>query len=383
MKMKYAVIGTGNIGRWVIRDVLESDDSAIVLALDIQPDSLSLAGELDTGGRVTPVCVDATDVASLAGSIEGAAVLVNTTDGSRCLEIMEAAIAAGVSYMDVHGTLLVEERFALSERARDAGITMLVGMGCSPGITNMLGAYGARHAPGEVSVEVEYMTFRSLNPSQGLLETALRQFKSNVRCPVYENGELTWHPPFSGRYKTRFPKVGEEVELVFTPHSEPITIPRFVNGLKRVSVRGTYHPSLMALLRQLYEFGLLEHDLCVDAEGKKIPFHPMLIQALMGDGTEKPGGIDPLYFLRVRVTGDDGARPWTQTYTVGHPRGWDPLPQARMTALPTSYTAQLIASKELDFPGVCGPEVFTDSQVEECLTYIEAGGLWIETASES
>jgi len=379
--MKYAVIGAGNIGRWVIRDVLASNKDAAFLALDVHPESLELADNLDKAGRVTPVHVDARNVASVARSIEGSAVLVNTTDGSRCLEIMEAAISARVPYMDVHGTLLVEERFALSERAGDAGITMLAGMGISPGITNMLGAYGARHAAGKITVEVEYVTFRSLNPSQGLLETALRQFKSNVRCPVYENGGLEWYPPFSGRLVTRFPSVEGGVELVYTPHSEPITIPRFVPGLKKVTVRGTYHPDVMALLRQLYEFGLLDHDLCVDAEGKKIPFHPLLIQALMGDGAERPSGIDPLYQLRVRVTGDDGACSQTVATTVGHPPGWDPLPQARMTALPTSYTAQLLASGELEFHGVCGPEVFTDSQVEDCLKYIESRGLWIETAT--
>jgi len=145
------------------------------------------------------------------------------------------------------------------------------------------------------------------------------------------------------------------VELLLTPHLEPITIPRFVQGLKKVTVRGTYHPDVMALLRQLYEFGLLDQDLHVEAEGKRVSFGRLLIQALMGDGTERPKGINPLYLLRFRVTGDDRTSRRMMMCTVGHPLNWDPLPQGRMTSLSTSYTAQLVAAGELDYRGGCGP----------------------------
>lgn len=123
------------------------------------------------------------------------------------------------------------------------------------------------------------MTFLTLDPSQGVVGTALRQFRNHVRCPVYENGRLEGQRPFSGRPVTKFSGIERGVELVLTPHLEPITIPRFVQGLKKVTVRDTYHPDVMALLRQLYEFGLLDQNLHVEAEGKRVSFGRLLIQA--------------------------------------------------------------------------------------------------------
>jgi saccharopine dehydrogenase-like NADP-dependent oxidoreductase len=374
--MHYLVIGAGNIGRCLISDLLESDPEARISAIDNNQESLAATVQLGKGGRVSCFTLDVSDSGALANYAKDAAIIVNTTDGSRSIEILRAAIQARVPYLDVHGTLLVDERLALSAAAEAAGVTALIGMGCSPGITNMLAGYGARNAVGAITVEVEYVTHRPMNPSLGLLDTALRQFRNHVRSTVYENGTYHSKLPFEGELRTRFPGLEEEVDLVYTPHSEPVTLPRFVPGLKKVTVRGAYQPQMMALLKALYSFGLMQQDLKVDVGGVSSDFQPILRDALMGDGSLKPAGVTPLYLLRVRVTGEETGRRVIDEMTVGHPRGWDPLPQGRMTALPASFTAQIIARREFQRPGVCAPETFTDSQVEACLAYLEARGLW-------
>ena len=374
--MHYLVIGAGNIGRCLIGDVLGSDPGVRITAIDNNQQSLAATSQLAMGGRVSCLAVDVSDSSALAKHIKDAAIVVNTTDGSRSIEILCAAIQAHVPYLDVHGTLLVDERLALSAAAETAGITVLIGMGCSPGITNMLAGYGARNAAGAITVEVEYVTHRPMNPTLGLLDTALRQFRNHVRSTVYEDGTYHSKLPFEGELRTRFPGLEEEVDLVYTPHSEPVTLPRFVPGLKKVTVRGAYQPQMMTLLRALYSFGLMRQDLKVNVGGVSHDFQPILRDALMGDGSPKPAGVTPLYLLRVRVTGEEKGRRVINEMTVGHPHGWDPLPQGRMTALPASFTAQLIARREFQRPGVCGPETFTDSQVEACLAYLEARGLW-------
>jgi len=184
------------------------------------------------------------------------------------------------------------------------------------------------------------------------------------------------HPPFSGPILTRFPGVEGEVELVLTPHSEPQTLPRYVPGLRRVSVRGAYQKEIMDLVKTLSRFGLLKADARVTAGGAEHDFQPMLRAALMGDGSLKPGPVDTVYCLRVRVTGSLPGRRSVVETTVGHPKGWDPLPQARMTAVPTAFTARLVASGKLRRPGVCGPEVFGDDDVGACLSYLRERGLW-------
>ncbi len=374
--MHYVVVGAGNIGRCLIKDLLGADARAQVTAIDNNTASLTETARIAGASRVAYLTLDVADPEALARHAQGAAVLVNTTDGSKSLEILDAAMKARVPYLDVHGTLLVNERLAKSAAVEAAGITALIGMGCSPGITNMLAGYGARNAAGEIVVEVEYVTHRPMNPSLGLLDTALRQFRNHIRATVFEDGTYHSKLPFEGAIRTRFPGLEEEVELVYTPHSEPVTVPRFVPGLKKVSVRGAYQPKIMNLLKALYGFGLMDQDLTVEVNGARTKFQPLLRDALMGDGSLKPEGVQPLYLLRVRVIGEEKGRRVVNEMTVGHPQGWDPLPQGRMTALPASFTAQLIARNEFRQKGVCGPESFTDAQVEACLSYLEARGLW-------
>ena len=375
--MDVCVIGAGNVGRGIIRDMLESDKNFKLNAFDIHEPSLVEAQKLDPE-RVSIGTLDAGDSNAVSDRVRGSSLVVNTTDGTQCLTILDGAIAAGVNYIDVHGTLLVKERLARHDAASAAGITAMIGMGCSPGATNMLGAYGARNVSGKVCIDVEYVTHRALNPSPGLLETGLRQFYTHIRAPLYEDGVLKEMMPFDGHKVVNFPTIDEDVELVYTPHSEPQTIPLFVKGLSRVSVRGTYHPEMMRLLRALYDFGLLDNDRKVTVDGAEHDFRPLLKQALMGDGKPRPAGLKPKYILRVVVTGEEAGLTRRKEIVIGNPDGWDPLPQGRMTSLPTSFAAQLIARGEFVSPGVCGPELLEDGQVEACLDHLRDRGLWVD-----
>lgn len=370
--MKIIVIGAGNIGRALIKDVLDIEKSARIVAVDADQRALDAAAAADD--RVQTRLALADDVDTLATLMRGHDVAVNCTYGAKCMEILDAAIAAKVPYIDVHGTLLMEERFSRDGAARAAGVTALIGTGVSPGLTNMMAAWGARRFDGDVAIECEYATFRPINPTEGLLETALRQFRNGVRAPIFDDFKPSSLPPFSGAQKTRFKGVDDEVELVYTPHSEPQSIPRFVKNARRVTVRGAYQASIMTLLKSLYEFGLMDPARQVTVDGRKIDFAPLLREALMGDGSLKPAGVRTNYVMRVRVTGRSGK----VEVTLGHPPGWDPLPQGRMTSLQPAFAARLIAKGEFVHPGVVGTELFSDAQVEACLAHLQARGLWVE-----
>ncbi len=372
--MQIVLIGAGNIGRALTRDILDSEKEARILAVDFDDKALAATAALDPSGRVTTRKAAAESTGEIEQLMRGKDVVVNCTYGARCMEILDAAIATKTPYIDVHGTLLMEERFSRSDAAKAAGVTALIGMGVSPGLTNMLGAWGARKFKGEVTIECEYATFRPINPSEGLLETALRQFRNGVQAPIFENGKVSYLPPFSGAQKTRFRGVDEEVELVYTPHSEPQTIPRFVKNAKRVTVRGAYQSSIMNLLKSLHAFGLMDPARRVTVDGKQVDFQPLLREALNGDGSPKPAGVVTNYVMRVRVTGEEGV----VEISLGHPKGWDPLPQGRMTALPTAYAVRLVAKKEFVNHGVVGAELFSDAQVDGCLAHLHARGLWVD-----
>src|SRR5699024_289309 len=124
-------------------DIWKEEPDAEILAIDPSFKALETLRDEAMGYPLECESIDASDKENIAKTISECAVVANCTDGASSLEILDAAIVAGVDYVDVHGTLLVEERFARAAQAEKAGITALIGMGCSPGITNMLGAHGA------------------------------------------------------------------------------------------------------------------------------------------------------------------------------------------------------------------------------------------------
>lgn len=369
--MKYVLVGAGNIGQEIIKDILTTDREARLLAIDFNPQALERAQALSPEGRVQTRLSGAESAEALAPLLEGAAVVINCTYGERIVDILKACILARVCYVDINGTMLLEERLALNDAARDAGITALICMGVSPGLTNMLAAYGARQFDGDVAIDCEYATHRPLNITEGLLETALRQFRNGVKTTVVEERKVKTFEPFHGRKRVAFPHLEQGVDVIYTPHTEPLTVSRFVENAASVTVRGTYEHRIMQLLESLSRFGLLDPALTVEIDGKPVSFQPVLRQALMGDGRPRPGDITGLYVMRVRVAQQDRS----MEITVGHPPGWEAIPQGRMTALPTSFSAQLVARRELAQPGVCVPENFTDAMVEDCLRYLEARGM--------
>src|SRR5699024_9239061 len=115
-----------------------------------------------------------------------------------------------------------------------------------------------------VRVEVEYVSHRNIAASRGLLDTALMQFMPHSVAPVYLDGELLWEPPFQGQVTASFRNVDHPVDLIYTPHSEPATIPKYVENITDCIVRGAYSPETRLLVEALHLFGLNTKELHVE-----------------------------------------------------------------------------------------------------------------------
>src|SRR5437773_8475247 len=94
--------------------------------------------------RVSAVPVDARDSAALIRELKRWDCVINSTWYDLNVPIMEAAIEAGIHYCDLgglyHQTL---RQLKLDSRAKDAGVTCILGIGSTPGTMNVMGAYGA------------------------------------------------------------------------------------------------------------------------------------------------------------------------------------------------------------------------------------------------
>ena len=105
------------------------------------------------GAKTTARVADAR--AGLGGQIAGVDVLINTAAYRINLDAMEACLAAGCHYIDLGGLYHVTRRqLELSERFAAAGRLALLGMGSSPGKTNLMAARAVAELGAVETIEI-------------------------------------------------------------------------------------------------------------------------------------------------------------------------------------------------------------------------------------
>jgi len=255
-----ALGGCGGMGRYAVRTVLDLDccEQLVIADLDIAR-ARDFAAEC--GPRVSAVEVDVTDADRMHGLLADADAVMTTVGPYYRfgLTILEAAIEAGCHYIDIADDWEpMLDMLALDERARDAGVTAIVGVGASPGLTNLMAA----KAVATLDHVDELMTGWGVGdkgldttesePGEGgtfgaALDHFMQQISGEIR--VWRGGALTAARPLEP-IEIVYPGAGLCVTHTIG-HPEPLTLPRF-----RPEVDASYNlidmpPSVIGFLRRL------------------------------------------------------------------------------------------------------------------------------------
>ncbi|MEN9504875.1 MAG: hypothetical protein RI958_801 [Actinomycetota bacterium] len=136
--------GGGGMAQPALRLLAGPGDLDLVVA-DVRRDAAERAAE---SVGATAVGLDVRDASALRDAIESADLVVNMAGPffRFALPVLEAAIGVGTHYIDICDDWEpIEAMFALHDRAVAAGVTALIGMGASPGLSNLLAAIAVRH----------------------------------------------------------------------------------------------------------------------------------------------------------------------------------------------------------------------------------------------
>jgi len=118
------------------------------------------------------------------------------------------------------------EILALHDEAVKAGITVVVGLGASPGVTNVLARYGADRLDRVEAVHTAWIMRGSDAGGPALAEHLL--YSLPHRAFVFAEGRLCEVRPFTdGRETLDFPELGP-VEVMHIGHPEPFTLSRYI-----------------------------------------------------------------------------------------------------------------------------------------------------------
>ncbi len=354
--MRIAVLGAaGAMAGVVVRDLLEFVPGVEITAADLRPVA-------HPDSRVRPATLDARDEAATARLLEGHDAVLNCVTYYFNVPVMRAALRARVPYSDLgglyHGT---RKQFALHEEFVSAGVPALLGMGSTPGITNVMAGELARGLDSVEEVHVRVGCFdRSASgplPIPYALDTVLDEF--SLEPMVLRAGRAEAVAPMSGRETIEFPPPVGRSEALYTLHSEVAMFPRSFPGLREASFKVAFEPEFTKKVAFLVELGFASREKVGGVSPRQLLLEVAARQAVpAGD----PQDCD---VLRVDLTGSQSGKVRhrrAEMVVLPHP-DWRIPAGSLDTGVPLSIAGQLLASRTIATPGVLCPEAAVPTEL--------------------
>ena len=355
--------GAGAMARATIRDLLAAKAVEAVGVADFRLDNAKAFVAGLRSDRAEALGIDVRDRDRLLRLLKEWDVVVNETWYELNLDAMQAAIAAGVHYVDLGGLYhMTLKQLALHRAAVDAEVTCLVGMGSTPGTMNLMAAYGATRLDAIERVRLcsASAPVSDVSSNGFVAPYSIRTILDEITldAPVYRNGRIELIPPMTEKETFELPDPVGRVEGYHTIHSELATLPEQLGkGLKEMEFTVAFPDELGAILATLARLGLVSREPLRLGDRDIIPFH---VVAAAIDSLPKPKvpALD-VDVQRCEITGLRDGEPVVLVYDcIARPnRKWMIDGGTVGTGTPASITAQWIARGKIATRGVVPPEV--------------------------
>ena len=256
--------------------------------------------------KITTAQIDAMDVPRLTALIKEYKpdLVMNIALPYQDLAIMDACLAAGVSYLDTANYEPPEEahfeyswQWAYREKFEKAGLTAILGCGFDPGVTQVFSAYAQKHYFDTIETldildcnggDHGYPFATNFNPEINIREVAAKgSYWVNEKCKM-ENGECSvdehgvaveykkaydkgyWveTAPMAIKREYDFDQVGRK-DMYLLHHEELESLGCNLKGIRRIRFFMTFGQSYLTHLKCLENCGLTRID-PIDFKGQKI-----------------------------------------------------------------------------------------------------------------
>jgi len=268
--------GCGAVGSVAVKTLAAQDMFSSVVIGDMNMDRASdiIAG-LDSD-KVSAVRLNADDPESIRSAIAGSDVVLNCVGPfyKTVKTILGVVIEQGINYVDICDDVDVTlEILAMDAQAKSAGINALIGMGSSPGATNLLARLAHDTLLDETdSIDIFHTHGGEAIEGEGVI--AHRFHCMSIDIPMFLDGSLTYVKYFEEdgmalRQTFDFPVVGKNIPIYPYPHPEQVTLPRHLN-VKQVTNKGSVLPNeYYNLTRDLCGLGLAGRE-ALDVKGQSV-----------------------------------------------------------------------------------------------------------------
>jgi lysine 6-dehydrogenase len=358
MRMKVLVMGCGLMGRGAAYDLNRQDSVDQIVLADIE---LGCAEALakEVGPKAIAEKVDATNRNELAKVFSKVDSVVSAVSYTVNKLHTEVAIETGTHMCDLGGNkFVVEEQIAMSDQAKDAGITVVPDCGVAPGMVSVLARHGIEYLDRVDSVKIRVgglqqdprppLNYALIFSVEGLINEYVEP------CEAIRNGKIVTEDPLVGFEELIFPEPFGKLEA-FNTSGGTSTLPQTyvgkVNDLDYKTIRYPGHGHKMWCLLKL---GLMNSKE-IEIDGTKIVPRRVLETCL--EKNLPPSGKDAT-LIRTTIEGWKGTESRIIEYQVidlfDEVTGLTSM--MRTTSFPAALTALMMADGRITQRGVLTPE---------------------------
>ncbi len=343
--------GAGDMGSAAVRDLVFSGVERVIIG-DFNKVATEKLVERVKGGdtEVEGTYVNVNDKKNLIDAIVQSDLVINTVGPFYKYEntVVDATMEAGKDYVDIcddhDATLRVVEREKEIAKGKSR---ILIGMGWTPGITNVLARAGYDSL--EATTDINIGWSGSAADASGIAVISHVFHAVTGEVPMYLDGKLEYVPARQFKREIDFPEPISRLETYFVGHPEPITIPRYLKGVNNVTLRGALIPDWQNhLVSQFADIGLTE-DKVVKVGNIEVSSRDFLASFVHQTMEQfKSGGVEVSGFW-VEVIGQKDGKKTTIEFS-----GADKM--QKLTGWSASIGAQDISRNKNLRPGLYAPE---------------------------
>ena len=356
--MKVLVMGSGQMGKGAAYDLMKQDSVEQIILADIDLKCAeALAKEI--GPKAVAVQVDAKKRIDLVRAFSRVDSVISAVSYTVNRLHTEVAIETGTHMCDLGGNkFVVEEQIAMSDQAKDAGITVVPDCGVAPGMVSVLARHGIEYLDRVESVKIRVgglqqeprppLNYALIFSVEGLINEYVEP------CEAIRDGKIVNEEPLVGFEELIFPEPFGKLEA-FNTSGGTSTLPQTylgkVNELDYKTIRYPGHGHKMWCLLKL---GLMDSKE-IDVDGTKVTPRRVLEKLL--EQNLPPSGKDAT-LIRTTVEGWKGTESRIIEYEVvdlfDEETGLTSM--MRTTSFPAAVTALMMADGRITERGVLTPE---------------------------
>lgn len=362
-----AIGAAGAMGRAALHAVKEFPEVERITIADINPTAAEVAVD-EIGTKAVALTLDIMDEQAMASAIYSSDMVLNTSGPffRFGIPVLKAALASGRPYCDIcddpEPTL---DMLKLDQRARETGSTAVVGIGISPGVTNLLALKAYR----ELDSVDRLTTVWNVDGDTAAVEMAKKKGKAAAASvhwleqltgtiPVYAKGVPASRKPMES-VTVHYPGRGKR-DLYRVGHPEAITLGYNFTEL-------TEAPNLMALGPELKVFlgGLADKvnkgQITVDEAADRLAQQDTagiiglrgLLKILLGK-LRRPVELPEAFAL---AEGLKDGKPASVACALMAAPAYD---MGECTGIPMAVALRLYLDGKINQPGVHAPETIID-----------------------